>query len=260
MSYSTNLKEILTSVDIIISGTTYLTDDLEPIPIKELMVPHVCMSSFTPRALDKEQTKDVTCGHSSVTSDDPFHRMLMNVSPVDDDETTRPTPPPKEAHSRRTKRSRKLQPENWQERFEELLQFRQKHGHFLVPNSFPPNQQLAQWVKRQRYQYKLKHSGHHSTLSNDREALLNSVGFVWDSHATLWFQRFQDLKNFQMVHGHCNVPPNYHDASLGLWAKHQRRQFRLARKNLDSTLTEERFNALNSIGFDWNPRNLKESS
>jgi hypothetical protein len=35
--------------------------------------------------------------------------------------------------------------ENWTERFEELLQFREQMGHCLVPNYYPENPALAQW-------------------------------------------------------------------------------------------------------------------
>lgn len=46
------------------------------------------------------------------------------------------------------KRSRKFQTGQWKERFQELLSFREEHGHLFVPHSYPRNQQLAQWVKR----------------------------------------------------------------------------------------------------------------
>ena len=101
-------------------------------------------------------------------------------------------------------------------------------------------------------------SGKHSTLSDDREAALNAVGFVWDSHASFWQQRWQDLKQFQERFGHCNVPNTHADVSLSLWCKHQRRQYNRLRKGLSSTMTKERYNALQSLGFDWNPRNLKQ--
>lgn len=47
-----------------------------------------------------------------------------------------------------TKRSRKFQTGQWNERYRELLLFRQQHGHLFVPHSYPTNQKLAQWVKR----------------------------------------------------------------------------------------------------------------
>jgi Helicase associated domain len=56
----------------------------------------------------------------------------------------------------------------------------------------------------------------------------------------------------------CNVPNTYSDTSLSLWCKHQRRQYNRLCKGLGSTMTQERYQALQSLGFDWNPRNLKQ--
>jgi hypothetical protein len=47
-----------------------------------------------------------------------------------------------------SKRSRKYQNCQWNERYQELLQFHRQNGHLYVPHSYPPNQKLAQWVKR----------------------------------------------------------------------------------------------------------------
>jgi hypothetical protein len=46
------------------------------------------------------------------------------------------------------KKSRQFLTSQWNKRFQELLHFKEQHGHLFVPNSYPPNQQLAQWVKR----------------------------------------------------------------------------------------------------------------
>jgi hypothetical protein len=46
------------------------------------------------------------------------------------------------------KRTRKYQTGQWKERYADLLQFHEQHGHLFVPHSYPPNQKLAQWVKR----------------------------------------------------------------------------------------------------------------
>ncbi|KAG7340350.1 helicase domain protein [Nitzschia inconspicua] len=153
-------------------------------------------------------------------------------------------------------RFRKYQSDQWDDRFQELLLFRQQHGHLLVPHSYPPNQKLSQWVKRQRHQYKRKHMGHHSTLTDEREEKLLAVGFIFDSHRAVWHTRFETLKAFYMAHGHCGIPSKFEDGSLNVWVKHQRRQYLLSISGEKSTMTEERIAALNSIGFDWNPRNL----
>lgn len=109
-------------------------------------------------------------------------------------------------------RFRQYQSDQWRERFEELRQFHQRYGHCLVPHNFVNNFQLAQWVKRQRYQYKLKHKmGRHSTLTDEREVLLQGIGFCWDSHHASWMEHYQALIEYRKVHGHCNVPsPSSH--------------------------------------------------
>jgi hypothetical protein len=157
-------------------------------------------------------------------------------------------------------RFRKYQTCQWEARFQELLLFRQAHGHLLVPHSFPPNQKLAQWVKRQRHQHKRKNLGHHSTLTDDREARLLDAGFIFDSHRAVWYTRYETLKAFRLANGHCSIPSKFDDGSLNVWIKHQRRQYLLFKKGEKSTMTEERIAALDSIGFDWNPRNLVRSS
>ncbi|KAG7373006.1 helicase domain protein [Nitzschia inconspicua] len=153
-------------------------------------------------------------------------------------------------------RFRKYQASQWDDRFQELLLFQQEHGHLLVPHSYPPNQKLSQWVKRQRHQYKRKQMGHHSTLTDEREEKLLAVGFIFDSHRAVWHTRFETLKAFYMANGHCGIPSKFEDGSLNVWIKHQRRQYLLFISGEKSIMTEERIAALNSIGFDWNPRNL----
>ncbi|KAG7336773.1 helicase domain protein [Nitzschia inconspicua] len=153
-------------------------------------------------------------------------------------------------------RFRRYQTCQWDDRFQELLLFQQEHGHLLVPHSYPPNPKLSQWVKRQRHQYKRKQMGHHSTLTQEREELLLEAGFIFDSHRAVWQTRFDTLRAFHKANGHCGIPAKFEDGSLNLWIKHQRRQYLLFVSGEKSTMTEERIAALNSIDFDWDPRNL----
>ena len=154
------------------------------------------------------------------------------------------------------------QTEKWYERYEELCAFHQANGHCSVPTGWIANPSLAQWVKRQRYQYKLKKEGKHSTMTPEREKLLGNLGFVWDSHANFWEDRLIELKSFRERHGHCNVPTKYpEDPRLAIWAKDQRRQFKLfcmegSRKR--SNMTLERISRLSKLGFVFNPRELKQ--
>lgn len=78
----------------------------------------------------------------------------------------------------------------------------------------------AQWVKRQRYQYKLKLEGKRSTLSDERVKLLNQIGFIWNSHDVVWEERWHELIAFKNAHGNCIVPSNYDkNPQLAVWVK-----------------------------------------
>lgn len=154
---------------------------------------------------------------------------------------------------------RAYQAENWTEKFEELLEFRSIHGHCLVPNSYDANQPLAQWVKRQRYQYKLKLENKRSTMSDERIQALNHVGFVWDSHSAIWNERLNELLEYKRVHGDCNVPSRYQrNRQLAVWVKRQRRQYKFYKEDSPSSMTPERIIRLEAIGFEWDLRKRGE--
>jgi hypothetical protein len=152
-------------------------------------------------------------------------------------------------------RFRSYQAEQWSDRYDDLAAFRGIHGHCLVPHNMPENPPLAQWVKRQRYQYKLLTAGKHSTLTQERVMELESLGFVWDSHAVAWEERLDELRLFKAKHGHTTVPANFKgNPTLAIWIKCQRRQLRLSKKVEPSNMTHERMQKLDALGFVWNPR------
>lgn len=149
--------------------------------------------------------------------------------------------------------------ENWTEKFEELLEFRQQYGHCLVPNNFAHNSPLAQWVKRQRYQYKLKIENKRSTMSDERVQALGEIGFIWDSHRAIWDERLHELIEYKQATGHCNIPSRYAaNRQLAVWVKRQRRQHKFYTEGKPSSMTPERIHRLESIGFEWDLRKRGE--
>ena len=86
------------------------------------------------------------------------------------------------------RRFRPYQAELWTVKFAELLEFKQQNGHCCVPHNFEKSA-LARWVKRQRYQYKLKIEGKQSTMTDDRVVVLEALGFIWDYHGAAWQER-----------------------------------------------------------------------
>lgn len=87
--------------------------------------------------------------------------------------------------------------------------------------------------------------------------LLNTIGFVWDSHEVSWREKFAALMRYQRVNGDCNVSSaNCEDKKLATWVKCQRRQYKLYCDKRGSSMTNERIEELNKIGFSWEIRTL----
>jgi hypothetical protein len=102
--------------------------------------------------------------------------------------------------------------------------------------------------------------GKRSTLSDERVRLLNTIGFVWNSHDAVFHERLQDLTLFKQTHGHCVVPSNYEqNVQLAVWTKRQRRQYKIYQEGSTSSLTPDRITKLEAIGFIWDCRKLKNN-
>eukprot|EP00339_Tiarina_fusa_P005892 CAMPEP_0117041972 /NCGR_PEP_ID=MMETSP0472-20121206/29264_1 /TAXON_ID=693140 ORGANISM="Tiarina fusus, Strain LIS" /NCGR_SAMPLE_ID=MMETSP0472 /ASSEMBLY_ACC=CAM_ASM_000603 /LENGTH=264 /DNA_ID=CAMNT_0004753099 /DNA_START=331 /DNA_END=1125 /DNA_ORIENTATION=+ len=160
-----------------------------------------------------------------------------------------------------TERISNAQQSRWQERFNDLVAFRKEYGNCCVPTHWPQNPPLAQWVKRQRYQYKLKLQEKHSTMTDKRLEALNCLGMVWDPQAAFWEERLAELMQFRETYGHCNVPTKFPDhPELAIWVKCQRRQFKIfcTHGPKKSNITTERIAKLQKIGFVFSPREAKK--
>mmetsp|Transcript_20126 Transcript_20126/g.30836 ORF Transcript_20126/g.30836 Transcript_20126/m.30836 type:complete len:419 (-) Transcript_20126:68-1324(-) len=68
----------------------------------------------------------------------------------------------------------------------------------------------------------------------------------------IWYERLIQLQNFQAEHGHCNVPELYEgNPQLGNWVHNQRKEFQKRMSGESSSITDERVEALDDIGFVW---------
>ena len=61
----------------------------------------------------------------------------------------------------------------WDERFYDLIRYKQTFGNCDVPRDFPEFPQLASWVNRQRRVYSA------GNMTTERIERLESVGFTW---------------------------------------------------------------------------------
>jgi hypothetical protein len=153
-------------------------------------------------------------------------------------------------------RFRSYQSKLWQTKFKELCAHRRKYGTCVVPHQHKGAiAGLSKWIRRQRYQYKLLQQGKHSTLTQERVAALQEIGFVWHSHQSAWDEKYHELLEFHQCHGHVRVPCVYREnPPLSVWVQSQRRQYRHYLRGQRSFLTQERRSKLLHLGFVFSPR------
>jgi len=128
----------------------------------------------------------------------------------------------------------------WDERYGQLVAYKNEHGDCNVPTKWPDNPTLALWVVTQR--------AGKDHLSADRVGRLDALGFTWDIHGASWETAFQKLKLFKETQGHCNVPHLWpEDRALGFWVAGQRR------RRLSQALAMDQIERLDQLGFEWDP-------
>jgi hypothetical protein len=156
----------------------------------------------------------------------------------------------------------------WESRFQELVAFQLQHGHCCVPTRYEEDPSLAQWVKRQRYQYRLSQLAKPTSMTSERQASLEQLGFIWDLHDAVWEERLSnDLFVFKQIHGHCKVPLKYPaNPELAIWAKCQRRHFieycnsaTRGKEWKSNTMTMDRILKLAKMGFVFSNRTGHEA-
>ena len=134
------------------------------------------------------------------------------------------------------------EPVDWAVYYEKLKLFKHQHGHCDVVRSYQ-DKKLAYWVKEQRRRRK------EGNMSAKRIELLEGIGFKWQ--IDIWSLRYELLKEFKQLYGHCKVPKTTREArwkQLASWVCLQRKQY------ANNQLNESKIRQLNQLGFSWNAR------
>ncbi|KAL7427060.1 hypothetical protein ACHAXM_000696 [Skeletonema potamos] len=69
--------------------------------------------------------------------------------------------------------------QQWSECLEELKEYKDINGHCNVPQNYEVNKDLANWVGRQRTEWRKFRDGKRAQITADRIALLDGLGFQW---------------------------------------------------------------------------------
>jgi hypothetical protein len=144
----------------------------------------------------------------------------------------------------------------WNENFEALQCFKKENKHCKVPPDVLP---LGRWVYLQRRKYRpiIKDDSLEMLSSIERERLnrLIKIDFIFSVHEHQWNERFGELKQFKDKHQHLRVPSS--NILLYSFIRRQRELYwAQQRTDTKNSLSQNRINALNDIGFVWSPRRL----
>lgn len=83
----------------------------------------------------------------------------------------------------------------WQRRYDELKEFKCRHGHCDVPLGWADNRPLARWVASQRVM------AQRGELAPDRRRRLDAIEFGWPPYGTTWDHRWKELTAYIQNHG-----------------------------------------------------------
>ena len=148
----------------------------------------------------------------------------------------------------------------WDLQFAALEQFQAEHGHCMVTPGDDSNR-LHAWtiLQRRRFRVVNKNAEQNNFVSEiDLERLekFKELGFVFNVHEYKFQSSLNRLKEYQSTFGHARVKPSYRkDPHLYPFVRRQRELYRARKlKHAQNSLSEERIEKLNAVGFVWCPR------
>jgi hypothetical protein len=148
---------------------------------------------------------------------------------------------------------------NWHDMYNQLLEFKQKHGHVKVPQQYDENKKLGLWVRERRRNYREYKRSNRKKGDPEQMKCLEKIGMVDDistedakrcSKNSRWNDMFNLLLEFKQKHGHVKVPQQYDEnPKLGRWVMHNRSSYREYKRSNGQKGDPERMKCLESIGM-----------
>eukprot|EP00545_Synedropsis_sp_CCMP1620_P006029 CAMPEP_0119024844 /NCGR_PEP_ID=MMETSP1176-20130426/32616_1 /TAXON_ID=265551 /ORGANISM="Synedropsis recta cf, Strain CCMP1620" /LENGTH=256 /DNA_ID=CAMNT_0006980247 /DNA_START=94 /DNA_END=861 /DNA_ORIENTATION=+ len=149
----------------------------------------------------------------------------------------------------------------WNVRFDELAAYKEERGHCNVTSSAGKYHALGLWVASQRDKHKQAMLGK-GNLDPEKIRRLVAIGFSFirqriPGHNQFPFdERMRHLAEFKAKTGHCNVPSQNSNEDewpkgLGNFVAEQRKYYNQRGTGKKNSLTQERIDRLDAVGFQW---------
>ncbi|KAL7539283.1 hypothetical protein ACHAXR_009151 [Thalassiosira sp. AJA248-18] len=171
---------------------------------------------------------------------------------------------------------------SWDDRFQQLVEYYNKHGNFDVPHpdedASGDEAKFNKWAFRLHNEYRAYEKGTHSKLNEERVARLKGINFQFKGPKSRgrpstnnlsivpklsWEKRVQQLESFKSDTGHMNVDHNYkHCSNLGGWAAEISTLYKKW-KNGSQQLSEDmivKLNQLSALGFKFDVLSYYENN
>ena len=138
----------------------------------------------------------------------------------------------------------------WDRYYGALLEYKEQYGDIIVPRTFVTQDglTLGRWIANIRTARK---SGLYSSfLTEERIAILEKLGMVWETTDYLFERNFAALVEYHHLHGNIDVPIKYispHGIRIGVWISNLKQQRRRGALNL----TERQIQRLDALGMLW---------
>ncbi len=154
---------------------------------------------------------------------------------------------------------------SFDDRFNDLMVFKQQFGHCCLPNLKPDNEyySLSRWCRKIRGDYRVQREGRAGyegvKLSKEQVQRLENAGFdLVDTKERSFDRRLDELVVFKKEYGHC-YPPKTYNASLSSWCQKVRYAYKAEQNGIqgDIRLSLSDIEALKEIGFDFKAKRHK---
>jgi predicted HAD superfamily phosphohydrolase YqeG len=146
----------------------------------------------------------------------------------------------------------------WYDMYNQLIEFKQKHGHVKVPARYNENKKLGTWVRNWRRDYREYKRTDGQKGNPERMKCLESIGLFDDittknakeGNKGIWYDMYNQLIEFKQKYGHVKVPQQYNEnKKLGRWVVKQRSKYREYKQTNGQKGDPERMKCLESIGL-----------